>query len=146
MSHHTFTIPGWRPALANELIYRDWRVALSRKARDVKVVDRAASLAGVVLVAWPTKVLNDAKRAGLDPNQLPDPPVPRRRRVVFEIHGRTYGHPKQRPDPDGPLKSFLDALKHAGLIVDDDDEWCLCEPPIFEVGPKKTVIMLEDLP
>lgn len=108
-------IPGWRPALANELM-GDHRRAARLKRADVAQVLAACLAFGV-------------------------PPATGKRRVGFTISGRYSTF----PDPDAPLKSGLDALKRAGAIVDDSAEWCEWSIPTFARGPKGTVITLEDV-
>jgi hypothetical protein len=108
-------IPGWRPALANELRGHPMKAA-RLKRRDADQVIRARVAYGV------------PKARGL-------------RRVLFIISGRY----SRFPDPDGPLKSGLDALKRAELIVDDSAEWCEWQVPKFERGPKGTLILLQDI-
>ena len=44
------------------------------------------------------------------------------------------------------LKSALDALAGAGLIVDDSATWCEWSVPTFRRGTLETTITLEDLP
>ena len=51
-----------------------------------------------------------------------------------------------RCDPDARLKLILDALVHAGLLVDDSEKWCLLDPPKNGPGPRAVVIQLEDIP
>ena len=44
-------------------------------------------------------------------------------------------------------KGTLDALKHAGLIVNDTRRWCEVMPVAFERGQRRmTVVELEDVP
>lgn len=142
---HRLDIKGWRPVLSNEILWADWRKVSRLKSRDARIVEQAAKLAGIPLVRFPKSVERSARKKGISLDLLTCRPHPIKRRVVFEVHGRTYAHSKQRPDSDAILKSGLDALTDAGLLVDDSDEWCDWEKPIFEVGPKRTVILLEDL-
>jgi Holliday junction resolvase RusA-like endonuclease len=71
------------------------------------------------------------------------PPADGPRRVSLHL----YGWPRGRlPDPDAPLKSLLDALVHARLLVDDGAAWCVLGGVRFERAPeRRTVITLEDL-
>ena len=63
-----------------------------------------------------------------------------RRRVSLTFHGG-------RADPDARLKLVLDALVHAGYLVDDSQKWCLIDPPPTNApGPRAVTIRLEDLP
>jgi hypothetical protein len=52
---------------------------------------------------------------------------------------------RRLPDPDAPLKSLLDGLVTAGLIVDDSARWVEWSCPVFERGPKATTIILEEM-
>jgi hypothetical protein len=113
----TLVIPGWRPVLDNELIYVHWSKARRRKRADVRQLVVAGLAYGV-------------------------PRATGRRRLTLTIRQATGPF----PDDTAPLKSLWDALKHAGLIVDDSREWLeMVWPPTFERGPKGTVIVLEDL-
>lgn len=89
-------IPDWRPTLANELVGKHWAKAGRLKAADRELVAGYAVKQGI------------PKAAG-------------RRRVDVMICGPFRG---RMPDPDAPLKSLLDALVKAGLLVDDSAEWC----------------------
>ena len=54
--------------------------------------------------------------------------------------------PGRLPDPDNLLKSLLDALVHAKLLVDDSAAWVeLGEVRVERGGHRKTVVTLEDL-
>jgi Holliday junction resolvase RusA-like endonuclease len=112
----TLEIPGWRPVLASELKCHPLRAARLKK-RDVRAVMDASVILGI-------------------------PPAFTRRRVTLAItnHFTTY------PDDDAPWKSTLDALKVAGMLVDDSREWCeVVYPPVYMRGEKGTVITLEDV-
>jgi hypothetical protein len=110
-------IPGWRPALDNELMRCHWRKKHGLKKRDVGQIAFAALAYGV-------------------------PRATMRRRVTLTIR-QAIG---PFPDDTAPLKSFWDALKRNGLIVDDSREWLeFVWPPTFIRGPKGTIIELEDI-
>lgn len=111
----TIEIPGWRPTLASEMKCHPMKAARLKK-RDAEQMLNARLAFGV-------------------------PPATGPRRVRFVITGRYSTF----PDPDAPLKSGLDALKRAMLIVDDSAEWCDWEKPEYRRGPKGTVIVIEDV-
>jgi hypothetical protein len=131
-------IPDRWPTLASELKCHPLKAA-SLKARDVRKLMYANRVDRVPLVAVPRKELKQRKALGI--GALPDDPRPRKRRVRFLIYGR-YG---ALPDPDSPLKSGLDALVSAGLLVDDSERWCEWEKPVFERGTTRAYIELMDI-
>lgn len=117
----TIVISNWRPALANELLTWHWAKAAKRKRGDAMMIGVCARL------------------AGLNPRDLKR----RKRRVTIAIQ---YPPSRKLCDPDAPLKSTLDALKTAGLIVDDSGEWCEWETPKITRGARlETVITIQDL-
>jgi hypothetical protein len=62
-----------------------------------------------------------------------------RRRVTITVTGT-------RADPDNVLKSLLDGLVQAGLLVDDSSRWLeLGGLEVSVSGPRQTTVVLEDL-
>lgn len=119
MPTHTLTIEDWHPTLLNAVRNRHWSVEYRAKRRDAEVYALMA-LAQCVPVARG------------------------RRRLHMLLSG--WEHGGQLPDRDGPLKVALDAMKRAGLLLDDGPAG-LEGMPLVEVvrGPKRTVITLEDV-
>ena len=114
-------IPRWRPTTANELLRKHWAVRARMKKADAGMVRAYCVQCGV-----------------------PDAKV--RRRVRFRIVQTDKGRRAGRGlDGDACLKSGLDALVHARMLVDDSPRWCICEPPVIERGEPRTEIILEDL-
>jgi Holliday junction resolvase RusA-like endonuclease len=94
-------------------------------------------------VAVPPKEREVRKALGIGP--LAGDPGPRRRRVAVRVANPHY-RGRNVPDPLSPLKSLLDALVQAGLLVDDSERWCEIVVPVKYVsGEKSTTIFLEDL-
>jgi hypothetical protein len=111
-------ITEWHPVLLNKLIKAQWAKQAKFKEHDYEVVLAEALIQGVGKV---------------------DPLSPRKRRVCIRIGGKRLG------DPDNYLKSLLDALVRAELLVDDRAEWCEWERPILEFGKVFTEITIEDV-
>ena len=64
-------------------------------------------------------------------------------RVAIKI---TLGPAQRGCDPDAYGKSTLDALKRAGLLVDDDRFRVVSDPPTYDRGPRRaTTIVLTDI-
>ena len=113
----TLVIPGFTPTRDNQLIYVHWATARRLKRHDANVIARAAVAYGV-------------------------PKATGRRRVTLTVQSRF----RRLPDDTAYLKSALDGLVHAGLLVDDSREWMdLTWPPEYLKGPKQTTIELENL-
>lgn len=118
MSTHVLEIDGWHPARKNEWEGRHWSVKNRIKAADKAVVFAANFNAGI-------------------------PKATTKRRVRLTI---TLGPRQRGGDVDAYWKSLLDALKCAGLIIDDSKEWVETPPVEYVRGPKKaTRIELEDI-
>jgi hypothetical protein len=108
---YTLTIPGWHPARLNHLLTGHWRPRYRLKRADADTVAFYARLGGI-------------------------PRATGKRRVSLRI---TLGYRQRAGDPDCYWKSLLDALKTAGLIVDDDRFG-------VDLGPERaTTILLEDV-
>lgn len=115
---HEFTIPGWRPALKNELKKGGhWGFARLKK-RDRVTVAEAALIHRI-------------------------PKAIRKRRLSVEV---TLAGRMREVDPDAIDWSLRDALVAAGLLVDDSPQWL--EPGTFvqiRGATKATRIILEDV-
>jgi Holliday junction resolvase RusA-like endonuclease len=116
---YVLTIDGWHPCALNRLIGCHWGTASRLKKRD-------------------------RRRVGLEALAQRIPKATGKRRVRLHLVLR----PRQRRcDVDAYHKSLLDALAHAGLIVDDSPAWCEIAPVTFERGEgRRAVVTLEDLP
>jgi hypothetical protein len=62
-----------------------------------------------------------------------------------ELHV-TFPEGRSRPDPDNLGKLILDAMKNAGLLIDDSFEFCCFLPPVYYLGPARTEIHMIDIP
>lgn len=114
---HLIAIPGFRPALLNELVGVHRFQAHRRKKRDREMIGVYSILAGV-------------------------PRATGRRRVSLEIAGPF----RRLPDPDAPWKSVLDALVACAMLRDDGAAWCeLGSVTYLRELEYRTVITLEDL-
>lgn len=118
----TLTIDNWQPARLNQLLSGHWskRARLKRQDRDT------------VFLAASKGILEDGLRFALG-----------KRRVSLEI---TLAPRQRAGDPDAYWKSLLDALVHAGLLLDDNRQGVELGPVTFIRGPRRaTTITLEDL-
>ena len=118
MTRYILDIPRWRPALLNELMH-SVKAKIRLKKRDREMV---------CAYAWQAKI----------------PPATGKRRVSLHI---TLGKGMREFDVDAPWKSLNDAMKHAGLIVDDSSRYVELGPVTFSRDRKRcgTRITLEDL-
>lgn len=108
-------IPGWHPAPINKLYSGHWAKRKRLKEQDRNIVEHYAQ-------PWPKATSK------------------RRVRVAIVLG------PRQRAcDPDAYFKSLLDALTHAGMIVDDGPKWVELAPVEFRRGTRATEIWLEDV-
>jgi hypothetical protein len=116
---HRLDIPAWTPTLLNVLLHVHALEAARLKRHDREAVTLFARLNGIPKATGP-------------------------RRVSVELHGWPRG---RLPDPDAPLKSLLDALVSAGLLVDDGPRWCVIgDVRMIRGVDRRTVVMLEELP
>ncbi len=119
-------IPGWVPPSLNMARGHHWSRSRDNTKAVAEMVAAYALKAGVPLVSESYR------------------PV---RRVLIDV--TKYG---KLMDPDNLLKSLLDGLKLARLIVDDSAKWCVWSQPTMEQlkGPKQpkgwgTVIVIQDV-
>jgi len=119
MTCHTIRIPRWKPVLTNTLMGNHWAKAAKLKKADMQMVSAYCLQAGI-----------------------PRAKGKRRVELVVEIAGRG-----RTPDPDSMWKSLLDALKQAGMLVDDSGKWCEIVPPqiIRKAKETATTIQLTEL-
>ncbi len=119
MPTYTIIIPDFTPCLLNKLLGSN-RFKAARLKRD------------------------DAQMIGFYALKANVPRATGKRRVEIEV---TVAGPGRTIDPDGVLKSLLDALVTAGMLVDDSSKWCEWETPIILRGTaRETKLILEDLP
>lgn len=112
----TITIPRWYPATVNRLLRNRWQAA-RLKRDDRMMVAGYAMLAGI-------------------------PKATGKRRVSIEVR---VPNASRAPDPDNLLKSGLDAIVKAGLLIDDRAEWCELGTVSVAKGPHATTIVIEGL-
>lgn len=116
--HFTLRIERGHPARLNELLGHPMHRARRKKA-DAQLIAYGSRDAGVTRAT-----------------------VPRTVTVTIVLA------PRQRAgDPDAYWKSLLDALTHAGAIVDDNRQWCWPMPVQFaRAAQPATIVQLEDIP
>ena len=113
----TLFIPTWHPATTNQLLDNRWKAArLKRSDRE--------------MVTWYCRITKMPYATGI-------------RRVNLTIVLK----PGQRAaDPDAYWKSSLDALVHAGMLVDDNRQHVELMPARFERSTEwGTRVVFEDL-
>jgi hypothetical protein len=110
-------IPGWIPTLANELLRTHPMRRGRLKRADVETVYVAALEQGVG-------------------------PATGKRRVSVTVY---CGNRSHAPDPDACLKSLLDALVKAHLLIDDSAAYCELGDIRVEKGKRATLVILEDV-
>lgn len=116
---HVVTIPDWLPPRLNQVRGRHWRAEYRAKKQAAEIVGAYAQQASV-------------------------PRAKGRRRISLTI---TLGKGHRQPDRDAYDKVLLDALKRAGLILDDSDRGLEGRMEVeFSRGPtNRTEIFLEDI-
>ncbi len=111
-------IPNWIPVALNRYVGRHWSAG-----HKLKKVDRQIIMGYTLL------------------NRFPQATGMMEVSMVITLQGRD----KER-DPDSMWKSVLDALKHAGLLVDDSRRWCRLGDVSFQRGDvRSTTIILTEL-
>ena len=104
------------------------------------------SLNRLMRMSWVVRrkiLFNEASEVRIAAFQQDIPRATGKRRVSVVL---VLGPHNRQRDGDNCLKSLLDALVKAGLLVDDSPQWCDWMPPVFERGPKAaTRVMLEDV-
>ncbi len=118
MATWTIHIPDWNPSRLNQWDGRHWAVRARAKAGDRNLVGAYAKVYGV-------------------------PRANGKRRVTLRI---VLGPRQRGGDVDCYWKTTLDALKHAGLIVDDGRAWVELMPVEYSRdNGRATWITLEDV-
>ena len=110
MTRYRIIIPDWNPCRINTLLSTHYM----RRSR-LKRID-ADLIAGYG-------------------HYTPKATVKRRVRITVTITGRG-----REPDPDSFLKSTLDGLVKAKLLVDDGRKWCESEV-VIERGPRRATVI-----
>lgn len=116
MATYTLTLPSYTPTSTNALM-RSVRARIRLKKSDREIICHYAREQGLPLAMC-------------------------KRRVSVAI---TLGKGQRQMDPDNVLKSLLDALVCAGLLVDDGPRWVQLGEVTWHRGERKTVITLEDI-
>jgi hypothetical protein len=115
---HRLVIDGWHPCPLNRLLGCHWRTRARRKRGDCQLIVAYARLQAI-------------------------PPATGKRRVSLHL---TLVRRQRAGDPDCYWKSLLDALVHAGLLLDDNRQGVELGSVTFDRGPaRQTTVILEDL-
>jgi hypothetical protein len=116
--HYVLTVDRWHPARLNQWDGRHWARRHRMKRADLELVALLARSAGI-------------------------PPAKGKRRVSLRL---TLAPRQRAADPDAFWKSTLDALVHAGLLLDDNRQHVELGDVTFARGPvRRTDIVLDDL-
>ncbi len=116
---HVLIIDRWHPARLNQWDGRHWSVRSAAKKLDREMIGFFARVQGI-------------------------PPATGKRRVSLRL---TLAPRQRAPDPDSFFKSVLDALVHAGMLLDDNRQGVeLGEVSFMRGAARRTEIMLEDVP
>lgn len=110
-------IQNWQPTSINKWLGKHWSVNSKSKKIDKEII-------GAMCLS----------------NRVPK--ATGKRTVGLTIY---LGYRQRGCDPDNLWKGVLDALKHAGMLIDDSAKWCELMPIRFDRHPdrqKETIIEL----
>lgn len=112
----TFRVPDWHPTPVNKLYDHHWTKRRKHKQSDTDIVAHYGRNV---------------------------PKADRKRSVSLHV---VFPAGKRRPDPEALGKSLLDALVHAGILVNDSYDWARLEPPTYSRGDTLiSFITVEDI-
>lgn len=114
---HVLTIPAWHPTPINTWEGCHWSVRSKLKRLDREMVSA---------YAWRTQI----------------PRAKGKRRITLTI---ILGKRQRGCDPDAYWKLLLDAMKYAGLIVDDSPKWVELAPVQYERGERGTRVEIVEV-
>lgn len=117
-------IPDWTPPSVNLAMGKHWPVGNKIKKEVAELLRVYGQMAGL-------RFVTDTYR-------------PCRRVAIYAYYPSNQG---RKPDPDNLTKITLDAMRQAGVIVDDDRNWLVWERPRIcdaALPQSRTVIMVED--
>ena len=109
-------IPGYVPASTNRLMRLHW-------AQRNRVLKAEAELVAAYVLGAGVPRATGKRRVSID---------------ISQARGRLM-------DPDNCLKGLIDHTVKAGALVDDSGEWCEVGAVRVSRGPRRTVIVLEDV-
>lgn len=137
-------VPGWLPASLNQLVGNRYK-AMRLKQKDSRAILDACRIHGVPPVGLTKEEKKERRALGIV-GRVPGDPVPRKRHVRLEVK---LAKGARAFDEDNFWKSLLDGCKHAGMIFDDNRQWCSHDSEItFTRGVDRwdrgTVIILSE--
>jgi hypothetical protein len=112
-------IEGWTPTPLNKLLQNRWAGARLKK-KDARTILESCVICGVPPVGLTHGEKKDRRALGAK-DRVPGDPEPRRRHVMLEIR---LGKGERACDADAYWKSLLDGLQWAGMLFNDNRQWC----------------------
>jgi hypothetical protein len=112
-------VPGWTPTPLNQLLKNRWSSSRLKK-KDARTILESCVIFGVPPVGLTHGEKKDRKTLGIV-GRVPGDPEPRKRHVMLEIK---LAKGERACDSDAYWKSLLDGLQWAGMLFNDNRQWC----------------------